>query len=246
MESKIARFLEKHSILPEEIKYIVREEGETVVYTIDDRKVRTYHPVKEFRAYLPVEDFLYPNKGIVAAASQIVSLKDGGYEMTDGRVFKCRVHNSQLHDSRLLNLGRQFEHAHVVEETCNSFSMLDKFPLPVCVLELDMEEGNFNANFLLRYSNAAALAYEGLDWEQVKERSVSELITFTDVKWMVIFMDVALNDSVRTIVHYDKRRDIFIKMYCFQPLQGYCACVLTELESRDALEEEHFVSETDL
>ena len=67
MHPKIARFLSKHSILQEDIKYIVRESGETVVCTIDGRSIATYHPVKEFREFLPVEEFLCPNKGMQEA-----------------------------------------------------------------------------------------------------------------------------------------------------------------------------------
>lgn len=249
MDSRIGRFLNKHSILREDIKYIIRESGETVVCTIDGRSISTYHPVKEFREYLPVEEFLCPNKGIIIAAAQIVGVKDGCYETADGRTFKYRVHNSQLHDSRLLMLGRQFEHAMPAPERRNAadlaghFSMFDKLPLPVCVLELDMADESFSADFILRYCNEAALSFEGVKRELAEDGVLSQFFPGIDPKWQVVFMDVALNDSVRSIVHYDRARNLFLKVHCYQPMQGYCACVLTQIETKDAQEAVRYVSE---
>ena len=249
MHPKIARFLSKHSILQEDIKYIIRENGETVVCTIDGRSISTYHPVKEFREALPVEEFLCPNKGIIIAASQIVGVKDGYYETADGRRFKYRVHNSQLHDSRLLMLGRQFEHALPAPSRRNSadlashFTVFDKMPLPVCVLELDMATDSFSAEFVLRYCNQASLEFAGVERGVAEDQNLSRFFPAMDPKWQVVFMDVALNDSIRSIVHYDKARDLFLKVHCYQPMQGYCACVLTQIESKDAQEAVRYVSE---
>ena len=100
--------------------------------------VPTYHPIKDFREVLPIETFLYPNKGIIAAASQILTVEDGYYKMADEPAFKYRVHNSLLHDSRLLMLGRSMERMQQYADKTDTallkerFSILDNMPLAVC------------------------------------------------------------------------------------------------------------------
>lgn len=244
MNPKIERFLNKHSIPPEEIKYIIRENGNTAVYTLDDRVVETYLPVKEFREALPVERFLHPNKGIMAAASQIVDVVDGHYLMADGRTFKYRVHNSQMHDNRLLMLGRQFEQLHAAPEEHvvsmeSQFSPFDHMPIPTYVVELQMKDDSFSADFIFRYCNQAMLEAEHKTREQVLNKPFFDVIPSADPKRLVVYMDVALNGTSRTITEYDSGRQAMITVTCFQPMPGYCVCMLMDVKPLEIHNEEY-------
>lgn len=236
MLPKIERFLHKHRISTEDIKYIIRENGNTVVYTLDDRAVETYLPVKDFRESLPVEKFLHPNKGIMAAASQIVDVADGQYLMADGRTFKYRVHNSQMHDSRLLMLGRQFEQVHAAPEQEaqqtfeDKFSVFDNMPIPAYVVELQMKEDAFGADFIFRYCNQAMRDVEKKSKEQVLGKPFFDVIPSADPKRLVVYMDVALNGTQRTITEYDTGKQAMITVSCFQPMPGYCVCMLMKVD----------------
>lgn len=231
MSQKVRGFFEKHSVRPNDIKYIVREEGKTVVYLVDGRAIRTYHPVKEFREELPAEDFFLPNKGIVAAASQVIGVRDGMYEMADGRTFRYRVHNSPMHDLRLLSVGRSIERRKLepksaAEADSNCFSLFDKMPLPVLVIEVSTDEHDAGVNFTMRYCNRAMLEYEGLSRDQVVDRPYSEVFGVHSNRWLVAYADVALNDSVRVVNDYDYVRHRHMTLYCYQPKPCLCACVL--------------------
>lgn len=235
MNPKIERFLKKHSIDPENIKYIIRENGNTVIYTLDDRTVETYLPVKDFRESLPVERFLHPNKGIMAAASQIIDVVDGHYLMADGRTFKYRVHNSQMHDSRLLMLGRQFEQVLTAPEEYeedheSKFFVFDHMPIPTYVVQLQMKEDVFNAEFIFRYCNQAMREAEGKSNEEVIGKSFLEVLPHVDPKRLVAYMDVAMNATQRTITEYDSRRHAMITVTCFQPMPAFCVCMLMDVK----------------
>jgi len=234
MLPKIERFLHKHNIDPQDIKYIIREDGDTVVYTIDNRTVATYLPIKDFRDSLPVEHFLHPNKGIIAAASQVIDVVDGHYEMADGRRFKYRVHNSARHDSRLLSLGRQFEHTVAAVETededdsfVKQFSVLDKMPIPIYVVELQMPEHSFTAEFVFRYCNNAMCQLEGMSREQILGQKFQTVLKHADPKRLVVYMDVALNDTSRVLHEFDSHKNGIVEVTCYQPIPGHCLCMLT-------------------
>lgn len=236
MSTKIEKFFKKHFFSPEDIKYIIREDGKTAIHLIDNRIVYTYITVKELKEALSPEDFLYPNKGIVAAISQIVNVRDGAYEMVDGRVFKYRVHNSIYHDNRLLMLGRRMEQVQSAANTLtpagNTFSLsaIDKFPLPFCVIELIFDDFGRGVDFILRYCNPKMAEQENRSVEEVTNRSLLELFRNIDKKWLVVFADVAVNDTVRTIDFHHPVRDKQLTFHCYQPIEGFCACVITSAE----------------
>lgn len=239
MTPKIERFFSKHHIVPDEIKYILRENSNTVIYTLDDRIIETYIPVKDFREALPVEKFLHPNKGIMANASQIVDVADGHYLMADGRRFKYRVHNSQIHDNRLLMLGRQFEHIHTAAEKSatndfmDKFSVFDHMPIPTYVVELQMKDESFSAEFIFRYCNQAMMDVEQKAREQVLGKDFFEIFPSADAKRLVVYMDVALNGTQRTITHYEPAKHAMTTVSIFQPMPGYAACMLIKEEPVD-------------
>lgn len=244
MNPKIERFLKKHSIDPESIKYIIREDGNTVIYTLDDRTVETYLPVKDFREALPVERFLHPNKGIMAAASQIVDVVNGQYLMADGRTFKYRVHNSQMHDSRLLMLGRQFEHLMTApevheEDHASKFFVFDHMPIPTYAVQLQMKEDVFNAEFIFRYCNQAMRDAEGKDLDQIIGKPFLDVFSHTDPKRLVTYMDVAMNGTQRTITEYDSHRHAMITVTCFQPMPAFCVCMLMDVKPVEQHDAEH-------
>lgn len=236
MSPKIEKFFKKHGISPEDIKYIIREDGKTAIYLIDDRVIQTYITVKELKESLSPEAFLYPNKGIVAATSQIVNVRDGSYEMVDGRVFKYRVHNSIYHDNRLLMLGRRMEQvqsaSHLALPGKNMFdlSAIDKFPLAFCVIELIFDDFGRGVDFILRYCNPKMAEVEKRCPEEALNRSLTEIFHQIDKKWLVIFTDVAVNNTLRTFDLHHPQLDKKVRFYCYQPIEGFCACVMTVLE----------------
>lgn len=238
MNPKIEHFLAKYDITPADIKCILREDGKTQVCTIDGRVISTYHPVKEFREYLSQEEFFYPNKGILLAASQIVDVSDGAYTLADGQKFKYRVHNSKLHDTRMLQMGRKLESIQAVADALppdtipNRFAILDKLPMAVSVIEMIFDEHGMGADFIFRYVNEKMALLEKTTVQQLMNRSCLEMNQRPDPKWLVVLADVALNDTVRIIDDYHTRLGRDVRAYCYQPMPGFCVSVMTETEPK--------------
>ncbi|MBQ9165813.1 MAG: LytTR family transcriptional regulator DNA-binding domain-containing protein [Oscillospiraceae bacterium] len=233
MSQKIERFFKKHSFSPADIKYIVREDGKTVIYLLDERTIQTYNTIKEFKESLSMEDFLYPNKGIILAAAQVINVREGTYEMVDGRTFKYRVHNSILHDNRLLMLGRRMEHVQAAADTITAeaslsdrFAVMDKMPMPTCVLELTFEDLGRGADFVIRYCNDEMSQFEQIPKDELLDHSIFEVLKHTDSKFFAAYFDVAVNDTVRIVEKYIPQLDKNVYIHCYQPTEGYCACVM--------------------
>lgn len=246
MDTKIRKFFEKYSISIRNIKYIIREDGKTAIYLSDGRVVSTYHTVKDFKESLPTDQFLYPNKGVLLAADQIVDVGNGAYTMSDGRSFKYRVHNSQLHDMRLLDLGRRIEHMQpsIEEQTLTSlhFSILDKMPLPVCVIERTTSDPSDFGRFVFRYCNDALLEFEGMTREEIVGKSLKDTFPHANPGTVIAYVDVALNGTVRLIEDVNPQKMTLVKLYCYQPAPDYCACVMVKYAPITEEELAHFHS----
>lgn len=232
MTEKINRFFKKHEFFKDDIKYIIREDGKTAIHLLDGRIIYTYNTIKELRESLSEKDFLYPNKGILLAASQIVNVSEGAYEMADGRTFKYRVHNSKLHDSRMLMLGRRMEQiqavadAHTPEALATKYSIMDNMPFSICVIELIFDEHGLGTDFIVRYANNAFLHFEEKTRDEVIDCSFFEVFSNTDKHRLAVYSDVAVNNTVRVVKHRPKKLDCELDLYCYQPMEGYCTCVL--------------------
>lgn len=239
MDPKITKFFAKHSISLRDIKYILREDNKTTIHLVDGSTIPTYHTVKDFVKALPTDQFFHPNKGILIAGAQIVDVRDGAYLMADGRSFKYRVHNSQLHDMRLLSLGRRMEHIHTRDHPMELpdiyFSILDNLPLPTCIIERISEDNDSLGHFIYRYCNKKLLEFENITREQMVGKRLGELFSYTGTNRLVAYADVALNGTDRIIEVQDPSRHLTVKLCCYQPYPNYCACVMVD----------HFYSTTD-
>lgn len=235
MLPKIEKFFSKHGIRISDIKYILRENNKTCIYTNDGRILHTYHTIKEFRESLPVDQFYYPNKGILVAADQIVDIHDGAYTTADGRTFKYRVHNSQMHDLRLLDLGRRIEHLHAADSiqklSGEHFYILENMPLPTCVIQRVADDRAAVGRFLFRYCNRAFLEFESLSKTAVLKKTITEVFPHANPGALVSYADVALNGTCRTVEDTNPENSRRVKLHCYQPAPGYCVCIMISHEA---------------
>ena len=72
--------------------------------------------------------------------------------------------------------------------------------------------------------------YTGKTIEEMMNHSFFSVFPNADKKWLVAYTDVAVNGSSRYIRDYSPEinKEIFVR--CFQPLEGFCACLLTPVD----------------
>ena len=85
--SRVQYLFRSRNIIPDTIKYIVREDKRSVIYFMDDQKISTSISMKEIMTMLPEKDFVSIQKGVIVAVKQIVDISNSGvYTMTDGKI----------------------------------------------------------------------------------------------------------------------------------------------------------------
>jgi hypothetical protein len=99
-------------------------------------------------------------------------------------------------------------------------------PLAFCVIELVFDEKGHGVDFVFRYCNEMMADVEGIPISEMINRSFYEVFENGDKKWLVTYADVALNGNKHTLTDYSPEIDKHLTIYCYQPIPGYCACIL--------------------
>jgi hypothetical protein len=103
-------------------------------------------------------------------------------------------------------------------------------PIAFCVIELIFNNDGHGIDFVFRYCNNEMAVIEGKTIEEMMNHSFFSVFPNADKKWLVAYTDVAVNGSSRYIRDYSPEinKEIFVR--CFQPLEGFCACLLTPVD----------------
>ena len=223
-------FLSRNSIESSDIKYIVREDGRTSVYLKNGKLIKTYIPVKSFLDFLPKEEFININKGILLAKSYVIRVKKCEYTTADGHKFegRHRALKEHLKNEIELSLPGKFPALGNPESIGTRFSILNKLPIAFCVIELVTDKEGSLSDFIFRYCNERMAILENRPLENMAGLSVSELYAIKGKPRFQRYADVAVNGSDDVVHDYIPELDKNLDIYCFQPEKGYCAMALIE------------------
>lgn len=230
MIQKATRFLSKTKLKPADILYIQHEGRKTSIHLTNGNKLETYVPTKYLLAALPDGAFLNINKGLVIAADAIASIENGVYTLKNGERFAGRRRAAGEHKNNRLRLENRSTPIKnkPPESITEQFSVMDKLPLPLCVIELVFNSAGHGMDLIFRYGNESMLSGGWKKTEQLLNHSFYEIFQKSSHKWMVTFADVALNGTSHSIDHYDELSGKQVTIHCFQPTEGFCACMIVE------------------
>ena len=231
MNEKTQRFLNRNGMAVDDIKYILRENQRTAFHLLDNRIITTVTPLKEVLSELPEGVFLNIQKGVAVCARHVVDISNHGvYTMTDGRTFCGRKRNLGEHkrNRSMLSFNTSAlpgtnELPLTLFEKC---TVLDEMPVAFCVIELVFDKDGHGIDFIFRYCNKEMEALEGVCLTDMIGRSFYEVFPDGDKKWLISYADVALNGTKRTIRDYNPEIRQNLTIHCFQPDEGFCACLL--------------------
>lgn len=179
-----------------------------------------------------VSAFIENDKNSILTTYDIVNISYNGiYTMTDGHTFQGRKRGLSEHRKIRKKLGLastvlssdDYIPPLGLLEKC---TLLDKMPLAFCVIELVFDEKGHGVDFVFRYCNEMMADVEGIPVSEMINRSFYEVFENGDKKWLVTYADVALNGNKRILTDYSPEIDKHLTIYCYQPIPGYCACIL--------------------
>ncbi len=231
MSIGVDEFLKKHSINPRDILYIIKENGKTAIYLKNGKVVYSIIPTKNFRELMP-ELLISVNKGVLLAANHIVSINNGIYTMSDGSEHKGRVRTPGQHKRNRDIISRLSNDYNASEDIHKAFSIMDKWAIPLFVIELVFDNSGRGVDFLFRYCNQAFVNLVRKDSiDEVIDRSFYEVTGKGDKNWAILLTETALNGTSLEKELQSLYTDNLFRVNSFQPFVNYCACTLIRKET---------------
>ena len=233
MADQVTRLFEKYNIQIEDILYITRNNGRSYIQLLSGKCVDTCAPVKTVTGHLPMENFWNIQKGVLVQKRHVMNIdKDYIYTMVDGKQFEGKHRTPGEHKLHRLEIEGVIRSAMAeAKELPLSFlekcSIMEDAPIAFCVVEFVFSEEGHGIDFVFRYCNKEMEVLEGVPVEQMVNRSFYEVFPHGDKKWVIPYAEVALNGKKRILQDYSPEIDKNITVRCYQPEQGYCACILT-------------------
>ncbi len=233
MSNTIINFLQKNQIEPENVIYVLREDGKTVLHLLDGSAVSTQIPLKTVFTGLGEKDFLNIQKGVVVSAAQVTDISAVGvYTMSNGRKFQGRRRSSREHQEnrRALNLDGFVPTAEVQRLTLlEKCSVFDNAPIAVWLLELTFNESGGVKDLIFRYANKAMLEFEGRTASELIGHTITEIHEKWDSKRVIAYADVALNGTHRVFPAESMSSGEPLSFSCHQPEEGFCICAVIKV-----------------
>ncbi len=225
MDEKVLKFFKKYNIHINDIKYLLRQNNKTCIYTTDERVIKTFITVKDLFKELKPYDYICINKGTVVAKKQIKYIENCTYHMLDGTCLEGRKRGAASH--KQLNKALRHELSKITStDICTRFSVLDNMPLAFCVIELIFNENGAGIDFVFRYCNKELLFLEKKMLEEVLGHSLYQVFPQNDKKLLAAYTDVAVNGKSYHLQTYSTRLQKQLILKCFQPVENFCACIL--------------------
>lgn len=226
MEEKIAKLFDKNKIKIEEIKYVIRDDKKTNIHLLNNRTVSTFIPIKNFARELESYGFININKGVVVSKKQIDHIDNSIYYLLDGSNFEGRKRTvgAHKHLNELIKIkGEVLSNIDI----SNRFSVLDNMPEAFCVIELIFNTNGAGIDFIFRYCNKKMEELEGKSIKEMLNHSFYKVFPSADKKWLVAYSNVAITGEETSFRAYSSEigKDLLIR--CFQPIKGFCACLLS-------------------
>ena len=225
----IKHFFQKNNIYVSNIKYIIREDGKTNIYLLDGRTISCFHTIKSLKEALPAEDFCIIKKGVLVAKNQIIKIEKNVYSMLDGRTFDGRKRGIRTHQDLNDSLNRNINlPVSSADDIVPAFHILNDMPVAFCVIQLLFDKDGKGIDFIFRYCNKAMESLEKKTLDEMMNQSFYEIFPNADPKWLISYANVALNGTPCTLRDYSPEIGKNLTIHCFQPMEGYCACLLQE------------------
>ena len=232
------KWLKKRELCADNILYVYRRDRKTIIRREDGEEFELFAPVYTLLALFPEDAFLNINKGIAVNKARIVDISsEGVYTISDRQTFQGRKRNLSAHRQLRKQMGihalPDVEPQAAPMSFLEKCTLLDEMPLAYCIIELVFDANGHGVDFVFRYCNKEMAHIEGVPVEEMLNRSFYEVFRNGDKKWLVTYADVALNGTKHLIHDYSPEIGQQLNIYCYQPEQGFCACILQVADNND-------------
>lgn len=116
---------------------------------------------------------------------------------------------------------------------------LDKMPIAVAIIHMEVDETNNPVDFTFVYANETLAKLERVPLDKLIGASFyKDIFPNGDKKWLLPYWDTACNGIEQTLKDYSPEMGRFIEISCYQIAYEYCACIVTDVSGKINIQRE--------
>ncbi|MGI6070130.1 MAG: LytR/AlgR family response regulator transcription factor [Blautia sp.] len=194
--------------------------------------------LSELEQLLPEERFIRVSRNCIVAFDSIYSINANHIQLLNGETLPySKRREKHLLESYKQYLGQKLSPSHLpnndvqIRKMCREYQIFNTIPLAFTIIELVEDKKGNSMDFIFRYANDPFALLQGFPLEQIIGNSFFSLFSNANTKWIELFADVAFNNNFREITDYSPELHKFLRLQCFQPMYGFCACIVTDVST---------------
>lgn len=106
---------------------------------------------------------------------------------------------------------------------------LEGMPAAFCVVRVDLDENGAPCDFVLTYVNEEHASLEGRTKDQLLFQSFYDVFPDGDKKWLKIYYETAYTGVRQQFTDFSPEIGRYLSISTYQPLYGYCGCILRDV-----------------
>lgn len=194
--------------------------------------------LSELEQLLPEDRFIRVSRNCIVAFDSIYSINASYLQLLNGEtLLYSKRREKHLLESYKNYLEQKFSPSHtpnndvLVQKMCDRYQIFNTIPLAFAIIELIEDKKSHSMDLVYRYANDSFALLQGFPLEQIVGNSFFNLFSNASTKWIELYADVAFNGIFREVTDYSQELHKFLRLQCFQPMYGFCACIITDISN---------------
>lgn len=235
------------TIQTKDILYITISDKLSFLHLKDSVTLNLFITLSELEQLLPRADFVRISRNCIINYHAIYSIHDTQVTLTNNESLPY----SKRREKSILDGYQKYVQNKYASESPDTlrqaidfyekYKSFENIPIAFAVIEMVVDGNGHSIDFIFRFANQALAELEGVPLNELKGNSFFSIFPDAQKKWLSIYREVAFEGKQMEIIDFREELKKVLRIQCFQPMHGYCACLLTDVTGKDSYENSRFI-----
>lgn len=235
------------TIQTKDILYITISDKLSFLHLKNNVTLNLFITLSELEQLLPRADFVRISRNCIINYHAIHSIHDTQVTLTNN---ESLPYSKRREKSILDGYQAYVKHKYAAEspdtlhqtiDFHEKYKSFDNMPVAFAVIEMVMDNNGHSIDFIFRYANQSLAELEGVPLRELEGNSFLSIFPDAQKKWLSIYREVAFEGKEMEIIDFRQELKKVLRIQCFQPMHGFCACLLTDVTGKDSYENSRFI-----
>lgn len=235
------------TIFTNDILYITISDKLSFLHLKDNITLNLFITLSELEQELPSSEFVRVSRNCIVNYHSITSIHDSHISLSNSESLPySKRREKSILDGYQKYLQQKFslntpDNIRQTIDFSEQYKGFDNIPFAFAVIEMVRNHDGECIDFIFRYANEALADLEGVPLKKLMGNSFLSIFKNVQKKWLSIYQEVAYEGKQLEIIDFRAEINKTLRILCFRPIQGYCACLMTDVTGKPDDETSRFI-----